>query len=133
MPLSAPIQSGGTFTPILSFGGASVGITYSTQLGNYTKIGDRTFFTITITLTSKGSSVGVAAIAGLPNTSSVTINQNCAIRGIAMGASVNTMQAYVGAGSNSVLLDRIAAGALTNMTDTDFNAASSINISGHYI
>jgi hypothetical protein len=58
----------GTFTPVLSFGGASVGITYGAQLGVYTKIGRVVHYSIYVTLTSKGSSTGTAAVGGLPFT-----------------------------------------------------------------
>lgn len=53
----------GTYTPVLSFGNASVGITYSTQLGEYTQIGNLVFLTVQIVLTSKGSSTGNAGIS----------------------------------------------------------------------
>lgn len=52
----------GTWTPTLSFSGASVGVTYSTQQGNYTRIGNTIFFHINLVLTSKGSSTGECRI-----------------------------------------------------------------------
>jgi hypothetical protein len=52
----------GTFTPSLEFGGASVGMTYSTREGVYTRIGDTVFVTGQIQLTAKGSSTGTAAL-----------------------------------------------------------------------
>jgi len=58
----------GTWTPILQFGGASVGITYSKQTGLYTKIGRQVTITANISLTAKGSSTGMAKIEGLPFT-----------------------------------------------------------------
>ena len=60
----------GTFTPVLTFGGGTTGITYSggRQLGQYTKIGDTVHIYIHIQLTSKGSSTGAAQITGLPFT-----------------------------------------------------------------
>ena len=59
----------GTFTPVLQFGGASVGITYIQQRGTYTKIGNTVTIQFGIYLSSKGSSVGSATVAGLPFTS----------------------------------------------------------------
>lgn len=64
----------GTFTPVLAFGGASVGITYNTQTGVYQRIGNKVTFSINIILTNKGSSTGSATITGLPITTS-TANQ----------------------------------------------------------
>lgn len=56
----------GTFSPSLKFGGASVGMIYSVQAGNYLKIGSWVFIDVAILLTSKGSSTGNATIEGLP-------------------------------------------------------------------
>jgi len=58
----------GTFTPVLTFGGASVGITYNNQTLRYTKIGRVVTVNGYISLTSKGSSTGQALITGLPFT-----------------------------------------------------------------
>jgi hypothetical protein len=60
----------GVWTPTISFGGASVGVTYGSPTnGRYTKIGRTVIASGTVTLTSKGSSVGAAGIGGLPFTS----------------------------------------------------------------
>ena len=60
----------GTWTPALTFGGASTGITYgASTLGRYTKVGNLVTLTGMLTLTSKGSSTGAAQITGLPFTS----------------------------------------------------------------
>ena len=56
----------GDFTPGLKFGGGTTGIGYNTQIGRYTKIGRFVQVNITIYLSSKGSSTGVATITGLP-------------------------------------------------------------------
>jgi hypothetical protein len=56
----------GTWTPGVSFGGASVGVTYNTQTGRYTKMGRLVWVEFNVVLTSKGSSVGSAAVTGLP-------------------------------------------------------------------
>ena len=58
----------GTFTPSLTFGGASVGITYSTRTFEYVKIGRQVTISGELTLTSKGSSTGTAQLTGLPFT-----------------------------------------------------------------
>jgi len=54
------------FTPSLAFGGANVGGTYGVQLGEYSIVGDRVVGNVTIGMTAKGSSTGLAAILGLP-------------------------------------------------------------------
>jgi hypothetical protein len=58
--------STGTWTPALDFGGASVGITYNTQVGQYTRIGNLVTIFCDIELTSKGTSVGAARITPMP-------------------------------------------------------------------
>lgn len=55
-----------SFTPTVSFNGASVGVTYGSRSGSYSRIGNLVWFTIEIVLTSKGTSVGVFEIGGLP-------------------------------------------------------------------
>jgi hypothetical protein len=64
----------GTWTPALSFGGATTGITYSTQFGQYTKIGRQVTLTCKVVLTSKGSATGYASITGLPFNAASNVN-----------------------------------------------------------
>jgi hypothetical protein len=53
----------GTFTPTLTFGGGSTGITYNAQVGRYTKVGRLVTVSFTIQLTNKGSSTGDAKVS----------------------------------------------------------------------
>ena len=55
-----------TWTPQLTFGGASVGMTFSVQAGWYVKVGQLVVVGGSFTLTNKGSSTGNASITGLP-------------------------------------------------------------------
>jgi hypothetical protein len=57
----------GTFTPVLSSSGIAPTITsYTTQLGFYTKIGNRVFVTINIRATMASAGTGYPIITGLP-------------------------------------------------------------------
>ena len=56
----------GTWSPVLDFGGGSTGISYSTQSGKYTKIGNVVHFSFRLYLSSKGSSSGHAGVSGFP-------------------------------------------------------------------
>ena len=56
----------GSWTPVLSFGGGTTGITYSARDGSYTRIGRQVTVHFMIEMTSKGSSTGTATITGLP-------------------------------------------------------------------
>jgi hypothetical protein len=58
----------GSWTPTLEFGGASTGITYTTQSGHYVEIGPAIYLFMLIVLSSKGSATGNATITGLPVT-----------------------------------------------------------------
>lgn len=56
----------GSFTPVLKFGGASVGIAYAVQVGKFTRKGNRVSGNFEIVLTNRGSSTGSATISGIP-------------------------------------------------------------------
>jgi hypothetical protein len=56
----------GTWTPNLTFGGSSTGITYSVQDGRYTKIGRIVTLQAFIRLSSRGSATGEARITSVP-------------------------------------------------------------------
>ena len=83
VPLSGMLNSGawlnfdafyetGTWTPTVSFGGGSTGVTFSTQEGYYTKVGNQVTVHGRMTLASKGSDLGTFRIEGLPFTSKNT-------------------------------------------------------------
>ena len=57
----------GTWTPSVTFGGGSTGIT-GTFAGSYTKIGRQVYVGFSLTFTSKGSSTGAVRVGGLPFT-----------------------------------------------------------------
>jgi len=57
-----------TWVPIVQFGDANNGITYSIQEGQYTKIGNICHIYCKVALTSKGTSTGNMTITGLPFT-----------------------------------------------------------------
>ena len=113
----------GTFTPTITFSGASVGITYSTQNGLYTRIGDVVHVIANVRLTSKGSSTGTANIAGLPYSQRTLTDGEAAISIQAnnFAATVITqVMGYVVSGSNTILFQRFSAGTAVTLADTDF-------------
>jgi hypothetical protein len=110
----------GNWTPVLSFGGASTGITYTTQTGRYTKVGRAVTLEMEINLSSRGSATGAALISGFPFQS---IQQVQGVFGfyvnMAFGAgSIGTMLGY---GANGTAAD---VRYLTNTTTVtaDHNA-----------
>jgi hypothetical protein len=56
----------GTWTPSLTFGGGSTGLTYTNREGWYTKVGNMVSVQCNIFLSNTGSSNGIAAVSGLP-------------------------------------------------------------------
>jgi hypothetical protein len=120
----------GTFTPSLNFGGAAVAMTYATQKGNYTKIGNVVRFVVDIELSSKGTSSGSATIVGLPFSIS---NTN--------GTSVATGMSTITTDSKGNLLMLLASGTTSqlrgqnsnsNYTDTAFGASTILRFTGTY-
>jgi hypothetical protein len=123
-----------SFTPTLRFGGGSTGITYTTQLGRYTRVGNLVAFNIVLILTSKGSSTGSATIAGLPVSASGTANgfQVGYVR-INFGTFTGTSDYYIDPASPTVLnLDVNNNGATLQLADTNFTNTTTVFISGTY-
>jgi len=57
-----------SWTPVLEFGGATTGITYTVQTGSYVRIGNVVFVRVSFQLSSSGSATGNATITGFPFT-----------------------------------------------------------------
>jgi hypothetical protein len=124
----------GTWTMGVSFGGASTGVAYLNNTGTYTKIGRQVTVNGVLTLTSKGSSTGVAAITGLPFTV-VNTNSNYAATSLRFYniSFTNQFQAYGERNSTRIDLEEITAlGTVTRITDADFQNSSEIIVSFTY-
>lgn len=124
----------GTFTPGISFGGGTTGITYNIQSGSYTKIGNRVFFNLHLRLTAKGSSVGAALVTGLPF---VSAGSDPGYSAIAIRGSVVTyvgmLQGFVNNTSTEMILEQqTEAGVQSQITDANFANNSSLIIAGQY-
>lgn len=124
----------GTFSPALTFGGGSTGIAYAARFGAYTKIGRAVAFSLGLTLSSKGSSTGVASVTGLPFAASVTgvgfpwaPGQNITFSG--------ALNAYLPAANPSQLdLYGVPSGGVaTQLTDAAFANSSQLFMSGIYM
>ena len=124
----------GTWTPGISFGGGTTGITYGTQTGYYTKIGNLVTITGYVALTAKGSSTSAALITGLPFTSA---NNTGAVAAAALRFEnikfVNQYSGYIWANQAVInLAETTEAGAETQLVDTDFANNSTISFSMAY-
>jgi len=118
----------GTFTPTLQFSGLSVGVTYSTRTGIYTKVGRIVHFSGRIDLSSKGTSVGDATIAGLP----FAANTGAASVGYQSSIAPSDKQAILTIDTSSLIV-RYASGTTTAAsTDTNFSNSSILIFAGTY-
>jgi len=123
----------GTFTPGISFGNGTTGITYSAQTGYYTKIGNVVLFWIRVVLSNKGSSSGYARVTGLTFTASDPL-----YGGMSIGFSYNVTfanQMILNLPSNSTtatFYEMTESGGITNLTEGDFSNNSNLMLSGVY-
>ena len=125
------------FTPVLSFGGASVDIVYARQEGTYFKIGDIVFILITIQLTSQGSSVGDALISGLPFVANPALSDVdiffVGLAGITLAAGYTRLHGAIASNSQTVSLNATGDGVnVVRLNDTNFANNSFIKLQGFY-
>ena len=125
----------GTFTPTMSFGGGTTGITYGTQLGRYTRIGREVTVHIYLVFSSKGSSTGAAKIASLPFT---TPSGDAFYSGITFGYFQNItytgmLTGHTDSGASTVsLLNTTLLGVSSTITDANFADNSNYIVSMTY-
>lgn len=125
----------GTFTPTITFGGLSTGMTYTTPtLGRYTKIGRSVAVTGLVTLSSKGSATGTANIGGLPFTS---INDTIGVTA-SIGYAVNftgvvgAVLAHVQANATRLSLYNSNNGAAVTLSNSNFANNSALYFAAVY-
>jgi len=114
----------GTFTPTITFGGGSTGITYGWRVGSYTKIGNRVTITGHIYMTNIGTSTGAAKITALPFTCD---NNRAATPAVAFQNTGITfadfLQGHIEPNTSEISLGEVTnAGATTSLTNADFKA-----------
>lgn len=122
----------GTFTPTLTFGAGSAGITYAAQAGRFTKIGRRVWVDLVVALTSKGTSTGNALVRGLPYTSaSGSVSAIGAVIPFPL-TGVTSPHCSLDPSASVVNLYQLASGALATITDANFAANTSVYLSISY-
>jgi len=120
----------GSWTPAVAFGGGTTGITYSTQTGQYVKIGRFVYATFNILLTSKGSSSGSVTVTGLPFSISSTVTY-----GICIANTFNlnsTIQTVLQMGSGGTTMDIKGGGTDSNIGSTDFTNSTQVRATVAY-
>jgi hypothetical protein len=118
------------WTPTVTFGGASTGITYSTQTGTYARVGNMVYIECLIVLTSKGSATGAAQIAGLPF---VSARSQFGTFSVVAAANFNTITVspVVRASSATITLNTSILGG-SNLTNAEFANNTNLSFCGWY-
>lgn len=120
----------GTWTPTISFGGASVGVVYgAANAGRYTKIGRLCVASFALQLSNKGSSTGAAAVGGLPFAVASGGVPGTLSVGYATGLSSvsGTVLGTVAAGGTSMALHALLVGTASALTNTNFTSSAQIH------
>ena len=126
----------GTWTPTMTFGGSSTGVTYGTQDGRYVKIGSMVWLGIRVTLTNNGSGTGQCVITSLPFTS---LNAGAAALGcfvaeywVGTTGVVGNLLAIIGSNSTSAGM-RMSSGTNTvDVSDTVIGNTATVYLDGWY-
>ena len=130
-----PREKTTTFTPTITIGGSSTGITYSAQNGRYVRIGNLVWVDIRIVLSSKNSLTGDVVVASLPyqyaNSQGVSTAR---LTALVSGATVST--AYwceLQRNTTNGIIEYInGSGALTDVDGANITDTSTIHVSGCY-
>jgi hypothetical protein len=115
----------GTWPVAVTFGGAAVGMTFTSATGNYVKVGKLIFCNFRIAFSDKGSSTGSALITGLPFASDGS-NTVGGISGVSWGANENLTYATEPVGLQNGgtaiigLYRNVSGGAFADLTDAAF-------------
>lgn len=120
-----------SWTPVITFGNASVGITYSSQSGTWTRVSNIVLLEAVMILTSKGSSTGTMRITGLP-ISFPTTNGEFAVGSIRSGFLTGLSGGLGISGSNgtsSLDVYQWSATGITGVADTNVTNTSTFFIS----
>ena len=112
-----------TWTPGITFGGGSTGLTYSSRAGRYVKIGKLVYASCEIRLSAKGSSTGSAKITGLPATAATTAAGGVpSIIWYQMASNFVNVAGGVDTGTTTITLVgyTAAAASYASITNSDF-------------
>ena len=127
----------GDWTPAITFGDSSTGITHNHQVGRYTKIGRVVLFQAYVQLSNKGSASGTMKIGGLPYTSANVSNAYSAIslrvNNSASGSEIPI--GYVNVNDTRVVVNsqKTDGTGVNNWTNSSTNNNTDFILNGHYI
>jgi hypothetical protein len=130
--------STGTWTPVLTFGGGSTGLTYNTNINKYTRVGNMVQVNCALVITAKGTSTGNISISGLPFTSASS-PANLSISSVrssgfsSVPAGTNELFWKIPASGTALdLQNNVWAVGTGNMTDTYVTVGTVLVVNGIY-
>jgi hypothetical protein len=110
----------GSWTPTIQINSSSTGITYGTQVGRYTKIGNVVTCWFYLSLTSKGSNSGPVNLLGIPFTPSSTSALYSVYCGTLKNAA-SSFGSYAQVFPSNSIISMKKQGSDTDMSNTDLN------------
>jgi hypothetical protein len=123
--LNPTFYSIGSWTPVLTFGGGSSGLTYSAQNGAFHRIGTVVIAQIGMVLTAKGSSTGSASIAGLPYTVAATTGSEIP-SAVNFTGLTGTLHLLTTAGGTSITFRQTTSTGAATLTDAAFTNTTTV-------
>lgn len=121
----------GTFTPTVQIGGASTGITYTTQYGRWTRFGNRYLIDGGVLLSSKGALTGAVSIAGLPATPAVNVPVTMSGTAIVLGSGLSLLGETSGAVVYPLSLTP-STGVVATISNSQITDATSFKFSAQF-
>ena len=123
------------FTPVVNFGGATTGITYTNQIGRYTRVGRLVTCLFNVLLSSKGSATGAATITGLPVTVGSASNWSASVvcgYYANFAAGITSVNGSVTGNTATLVLTANGAGGTAALDDTSFTNTSGMLLTVTY-
>jgi hypothetical protein len=128
LDLSDVVAPNTSWTPGIAFGGSATGITYTSQIGFYTKIGKLVIASFDITLSSKGAQTGAATVTGLPFAANASSVFPCQIGFYFAMSTITGFSAFVNGGASVITLAITGSGdANTSYSNTNFGNTTRIS------
>jgi hypothetical protein len=131
--LAATIANGvatSAWTPTIAFGGGSTGITYAFRFARYARWGNLVFLYTGITLSNKGTDVGVMTLNTLPVT--VAAGKSFAMNVILANGVYTGQVTAIASGTSVSFYDSASGGAAAQLTDASFVNTSTVFCVGYY-
>lgn len=128
---TGPDYKDGTWTPAITIGASSTGITYTSRTGDYLKVGKLVTIWFEIVLSSKGGLTGVVNIGGLPFPRGGTSSSICTLTWANMTTAVVNMQGVIAGSATPLIGVQHITAAATSLSSTDgTNLANTTLLSG---